>query len=125
MHRNIFIQSKELLNFFKQFKKSEDLFFAGQIKGTDRCLGRIAFGLVAGINASKALNRQLLISFPEDTIIGALCYYITDSRNINFQPMTTKYFLLPLFEKPIRNKNERGKAYYLRSMQSLHHHANE
>lgn len=53
MHRNTFINSPSLLNATYQFKKRDDLFFAGQMTGVEGYVESAASGLAAGINAAR------------------------------------------------------------------------
>ena len=50
MHRNTFINSPKILNATLQTRKRSDLFFAGQITGTEGYTESIATGMLAGIN---------------------------------------------------------------------------
>ena len=121
MHRNTFIYSPGFLRSTLQFQGREDLFFAGQITGVEGYVGNIATGLVAGINAARLLGGKSTIEFPEQTMIGALCHYITHASRPDFQPMKANYGLLnPPFErKRSQSKHERAMAYHDRSMNEL------
>ena len=55
MHRNTFIFSPAVLSPTLQFRKQENIFFAGQITGVEGYMGNIATGLLAGINAAHLL----------------------------------------------------------------------
>jgi len=50
MHRNTFINSPRHLRPTMQFRGRDDLFFAGQITGTEGYIGSVASGLVAGLS---------------------------------------------------------------------------
>src|SRR5574344_1231817 len=68
MHRNTFINSPILLNSTLQTRKRPDLFFAGQITGTEGYTESIADGLVAGINVSRFVYGQDLLKLPQETM---------------------------------------------------------
>ena len=119
MHRNTFINSPALLHATMQFRRREDLFFAGQITGTEGYVGSTASGLVAGINAARLINGEPLIAFPATTMIGALCRYVTCAEGKNFQPMKPNFGLLPPLEGEVRRKRERYKAYSQRALAHL------
>ena len=53
MHRNTFINSPEVLYPTLQCKKRADLFFAGQLTGTEGYTESISTGMLAGINMAK------------------------------------------------------------------------
>lgn len=56
MHRNTFINSPKVLNATLQSRKRPDLFFAGQITGTEGYTESIATGMLAGINMARYLQ---------------------------------------------------------------------
>ena len=119
MHRNTFINSPKLLLPTLQFRGREDLFFAGQITGSEGYIGSTATGLVAGVNAARLLKGRELLVFPPTTMIGALCRYITDPRIKDFQPMKANFGLLPPLERRIKRKKERYRAYAERALKDL------
>ncbi len=103
-----------------QFKSRPDLFFAGQITGIEGYAGNIASGLLAGINAERLINNRPLVSFPETTMIGALCHYITHADPADYQPMKANFGILPsLSLKKKMNKRQRAAAYSERAIQDL------
>ena len=110
MHRNIFINSPTLLRPTLQWREREDLFFAGQITGTEGYVGSTAGGWLAGVNAAKVVAGQPLLTLPETTMMGALFHYITHAEPKAFQPMKANFGLLPELDPPVRNKNLRHVA---------------
>lgn len=119
MHRNTFINSPRLLRPTMQFRQREDLFFAGQITGTEGYVGSTASGLVAGLNAARLTAGQPPVEFPPTTMIGALCSYISNAEAESFQPMKANFGLLPPLDRPVRKKRERYAAYARRAMADL------
>ena len=112
MHRNTFIASPKLLRPTLQHITRDDLFFAGQITGVEGYMGNIATGLLAGINAARLLTGKNLITFPNETMLGALCYYITHADLKDFQPMKANFGILPALELEKKTgKRERGQLY--------------
>ncbi len=75
--------------------------------------------VLAGMNATRLLQNQPLLTLPADTMLGALCHYICHAEPKNFQPMKANFGILPPFEKRIRNKRARYEAYADRAKQSL------
>jgi methylenetetrahydrofolate--tRNA-(uracil-5-)-methyltransferase len=120
MHRNTFINSPTLLHPTLQFKDREDLFFAGQITGTEGYVGSTMGGLLAGINMVRLLEGRPLLTPPRETMMGALLYYITHADPENFQPMKSNMALLPDLEQRVRNKQKRYATYAERAAESLH-----
>lgn len=119
MHRNTFINSPTLLRPTLQFHNRDDLFFAGQITGTEGYVGSTMGGLIAGINMARLLAHEPLLQLPPTTMSGALLHYITHADPENFQPMKAAMGLLPDIEPPIRNKRERYATYATRAQQAL------
>ena len=119
MHRNTFINSPLLVRPTLQFRKRDDLFFAGQIVGTEGYVGSTMGGLVAGINVARRYNQLTAMEFPRETMIGALLYYVTHAEPKEFQPMKANFGLLPDLEPPVRNKRERYQAYTQRALSAL------
>jgi methylenetetrahydrofolate--tRNA-(uracil-5-)-methyltransferase len=95
MHRNTFIAAPLVLLPTLQFRGRPDLFFAGQITGVEGYMGNIGTGLLAGLNAARLFNKQIPLIFPETTMLGALCHYITHADLKDFQPMKANFGILP------------------------------
>lgn len=120
MHRNTFIFSPAHLLPTLQFRNHPSLFFAGQITGVEGYLGNIATGLLAGINAARWINSLEPVVLPPTTMLGALCRYITEASEQDFQPMKANFGILPpLEDSNIRGKRDRAKAFCSRARQDL------
>jgi methylenetetrahydrofolate--tRNA-(uracil-5-)-methyltransferase len=120
MHRNTFIYSPGIIKPTLQHHTRPDIFFSGQITGTEGYSGNIASGLVAGLNAARVIQGRALLEFPKTTMIGALLHYITHADAADFQPMKANYGILPPLNNQKRlNKRQRGEAYSERAMQDL------
>jgi methylenetetrahydrofolate--tRNA-(uracil-5-)-methyltransferase len=117
MHRNIYINAPTVLNPTLQTKFRTDLFFAGQITGVEGYVESACSGLLAGLNCSRLLNGQALVSFPTITAIGALMAYICNADPKYFQPMNVNFGLFAPLEERFRGKKERGLAYANRALQ--------
>lgn len=111
MHRNTFINSPKILNSTLQTRKRPDLFFAGQLTGTEGYTESIASGLLAGINMANYLLDKKLLSLPKETMLGALTNYITDENHTKFQPINSNWGILTPIELPKKErKNKKLKA---------------
>jgi methylenetetrahydrofolate--tRNA-(uracil-5-)-methyltransferase len=120
MHRNTFIASPKMLLPTLQFRKRQDLFFAGQITGVEGYIGNIATGLLAGRNAARLAQGLETMVLPSTTMLGALCQYITSADMKDFQPMKANFGILPPIEAQKRvNKRERYARYAQRSRTDL------
>lgn len=120
MHRNTFIASPKLLRPTLQHITRDDLFFAGQLTGVEGYMGNIATGLLAGINMARLIQNKALLTLPKESMLGALCHYITHADLKDFQPMKANFGILPDLNlgKKI-SKREKGQAYADRASQSL------
>ncbi len=119
MHRNTFINAPLLLDATMQFRSRADLFFAGQITGVEGYIGNAASGLVAGINAARLLNGEALFEFPPETMLGALCHYVTHADPKDFQPMKANFGILPPLENSPRGKRDRFKLFSQRALAAM------
>jgi methylenetetrahydrofolate--tRNA-(uracil-5-)-methyltransferase len=122
MHRNTFINAPVLLAPTLRLKLEIDprpIFFAGQIVGVEGYAGNAATGLLAGINAARALRGQPPVTLPPTTMLGALCHYVTHADPKHFQPMKANFGLLPPLAQPPRDKRLRGMAYAERALDDL------
>ena len=126
MHRNTFINSPELLDETYNLRRNENIFFAGQITGVEGYVESIASGLVAGLNAIRKYealenkNNDVIekISFPQETMIGALSKYIA-TPNKNFQPMNANFGILPDLPEKIKDKKEKYGKLADRALEKL------
>lgn len=119
MHRNTYINSPNLLHNTYQYKGRNDLFFAGQMTGVEGYVESAASGLTAGINAANIIDRQATITFPEETMIGAMAHYITTANPDNFQPINANFGLVPPFSERIKSKKERYEKYAERALATI------
>lgn len=119
MHRNTFLNSPRLLRPTLQWHDRADLFFAGQITGTEGYVGSTAGGLVAGLNMARVARALPPLVWPVTTMIGALLHYITSADPAGFQPMKANFGLLPELESPVREKRGRYAAYAARALADL------
>lgn len=111
MHRNTFINSPKILKPTLQTIKRENLFFAGQITGTEGYTESIATGLWAGINMAKYLIGEKLLDLPQETMLGALTHYISNPEHEKFQPINSNWGILPPVDLPKKErKNKKLKA---------------
>jgi methylenetetrahydrofolate--tRNA-(uracil-5-)-methyltransferase len=124
MHRNTYINSPEILQPTMQFRIRADLLFAGQIVGVEGYMGNAASGLVAGINAARMLTGSHPLIFPTETMLGALCHYVTHAEAKSFQPMKANFGLLSLPEQRM-SKAERYRYYSERALNTMRRFARD
>lgn len=107
MHRNTFINSPKVLTTSLNLKEYENIFFAGQITGSEGYVCAMATGLMAGINIyNKIVGKEPLV-LEDLSSIGAIIKYITEEKK-DFQPMGPNFGMIRNLEgKRIRDKKER------------------
>jgi len=122
MHRNTYIFSPKVLYPTLQTKKRPDLFFAGQITGVEGYSESIATGLLAGINMVKFIRGEKLLQLSQDTMLGALCNYITFEEHQKLNPINSNWGILPSLEvekKYRKDKKYKAELYVQRSLSYL------
>ncbi|MBZ4683269.1 MAG: methylenetetrahydrofolate--tRNA-(uracil-5-)-methyltransferase [Fusobacteriaceae bacterium] len=119
MHRNTFINSPKLLTKSLNLKNNKNIFFAGQITGSEGYVLAIATGLISAINIANQLNNKPYFELNNLSSIGAIIDYIT-TENKDFQPMGPNMGIIKSLEgKKIRDKRERYMAIANRTMEYL------
>ncbi len=122
MHRNTFINSPNVLNPSLQTRKNPDVFFAGQITGTEGYTESIASGLLAGINMARHLQGENLIELPQETMLGALTHYISYEEHKNFQPINSNWGIIkemPMDRKTKKNKKLKNELLSKRALETV------
>ncbi len=108
MHRNTYLNSPCFMDNNFCVVDKPWTYFAGQITGVEGYVESIASGLVAAISLDRKLQAKQKIEFTDQTVVGALCEYVT-KPNENFQPMNANYGILRPLEKRIRDKSEKKR----------------
>ena len=117
MHRNTFLQSPKLLDRWYADRRDPLVAFAGQMTGVEGYVESAASGYLAAVAMAAKVQGRPLPEFPQETAIGALGLYISDSRIENFQPMNVNFSIIPPLEKRIKKKAEKNLALAQRSLQ--------
>lgn len=107
MHRNTFINSSKLLDETLKLKSRDNVYFAGQITGSEGYVSSIATGAMAAINiAHRILGKESFI-LDDRSAIGAMIKYVTEEKK-NFQPMGPNFGIIRSLDGiRIRDKKER------------------
>jgi len=119
MHRNTFLDSPRLLDGCFGLRGRESLFFAGQLTGVEGYMESAASGIVAGRALARRLAGKEPRPLPVDTMLGALCHYISDPTVTDFQPMGSNMGILPPLAERERNKELRYTKMAERAIASL------
>lgn len=123
-HRNTFIDSPNCLKPSLEFHTQDNLFFAGQIIGTEGYIESAMGGILAGINASRKISDKPCLELPDDTAGGSIFNYISNPECKNFQPINITYGIMPSYfkiaeEQPKTPKLERRKITSQRALKSM------
>lgn len=128
MHRNTYINSPKLLDSTYKLH-GRNIFFAGQLTGVEGYVESIASGFVASQNAIKLFEliqngdslekyEDVKVTYPNETIIGALAAYISTDREY-FQPMNANFGIIPELSEKIRDKKVRYQKFADRSLKLI------
>jgi len=120
MHRNTFVRSPALLEPTLATRPRSDLFFAGQIMGTEGYVGSVASGWMAGVNLARTVLGLGALAAPTTSMVGALCHYVSRAEPSTFQPMKANFGLLPpLVDEPPGGKRARRSAMVDRALRDV------
>ena len=110
VHRNTFLNARNLLNCDMSSKEFPRLYFAGQITGVEGYTESAAMGLYVATQILRRINGREAISWPKDTGLGALVNYIM--TNEKPRPSNINFGLLPpvtLTREQRRDRKNRKK----------------
>jgi methylenetetrahydrofolate--tRNA-(uracil-5-)-methyltransferase len=94
MHRNTYINAPLIITPFSQYKKNEQIYFAGQLSGVEGYVESVASGLWCGLAAGRAALGKPLTALPETTALGSLLGYIAHADWNDFRPTKFTFGLL-------------------------------
>ena len=116
MHRNTFLDSPRLLDRYYRLKKEPRISFAGQMTGVEGYVESAASGLLAGAETARRLRGLSPLNLPQETAIGALALYVSNTSVTAFQPMNVNFGIMPPLEKRVRGKKFKNEAISARSL---------
>ncbi|HZW48568.1 MAG TPA: methylenetetrahydrofolate--tRNA-(uracil(54)-C(5))-methyltransferase (FADH(2)-oxidizing) TrmFO, partial [Bacillota bacterium] len=119
MHKNSFLNTPKVLTTALQAREHQHLFFAGQLTGVEGYIESAATGLLCGINAVRYLQQSRMIVPPQQTMLGALVYYVTHAAGKSFQPMNAVFGIMPPPDKRIKDKRLRNLFYSKRALEAM------
>jgi methylenetetrahydrofolate--tRNA-(uracil-5-)-methyltransferase len=119
VHRNTYINAPRVLSETLQTRARGDLYFAGQIAGTEGYVESAAGGLLAGMYCGMSLLDGNIRPVPRTTALGSLAFYISHARAISYQPTNITFGIIPELETSIRKKLERREALVKRALLDL------
>lgn len=120
MHRNTFLCSPDLLDGDYSLRSNHKTYFAGQMTGVEGYIESAASGFVAGVNAALRAKEQDAFLFPEETMIGAMAWYISHGEQTLFQPMNANFGIVPPLAKKVKGgKRARNEALAHRALTTI------
>ena len=119
MHRNTFLQSPKLLDRFYADRRNPLVAFAGQMTGVEGYVESAASGYLAAVAMAAKIRGEEPVEFPQETAIGALGLYISDSRIEHFQPMNVNFSIIAPLQQRIKKKAEKNLAIANRSLEVI------
>ena len=122
MHRNTYLDSPRLLDRYYRLKAEPRIAFAGQMTGVEGYIESAASGILAAHAVADRLQGKPLLLPPPETMMGALCRYISDESVEDFQPMGSNMGILPPMEELIKGKQERYQAMADRAVAAMQHY---
>jgi len=125
MHRNTFIDSPHLLDADFSLRSRGEIYFAGQITGVEGYIESAASGIVAGMSLSAKIRGKDFEVPPAETMIGALCRYISSPSQTDFQPMGSNMGILPDFEERVKGKEKRYEMLAERALRAMEEYMKE
>lgn len=108
VHRNSYLNARELLNYDLSSKKYNFIHFAGQITGVEGYTESSAMGLYVAFQVLRKIQGKEFLPFPVETGIGALVNYIITHPKPT--PSNINLGLLPPVELDPKQKKGDKKA---------------
>jgi len=119
MHRNTYLDSPRLLNRYYQMLENDRICFAGQMTGVEGYVESTASGYLAAVELSRRLRGMEPLNFPQETAVGALALYISNTTVGNFQPMNINFGIIPQLGYRVKGKRNKNAELSARSLEIL------
>ena len=119
MHRNTFLDSPPLLDRYYRVRTEPRVRFAGQITGVEGYVESTASGCLTAMELARDLQGKPPIDFPQETAMGALALYISDSSVVHFQPMNINFGLIPPLGYRVKGKRNKNAELSKRALEAL------
>ncbi len=119
MHRNTYLHSPGILNHYYQVIEEPRLCFAGQMTGVEGYVESTASGLVAAVELAHRLLGKEPVNFPQETALGALAHYVSNTSVVNFQPMNVNFGIIPPLGYKVKGKRNKNAELSRRALEKL------
>ncbi|MCF8034188.1 MAG: methylenetetrahydrofolate--tRNA-(uracil(54)-C(5))-methyltransferase (FADH(2)-oxidizing) TrmFO [Desulfarculaceae bacterium] len=118
IHRNTFLDAPRVLDPNQRLLAYPHLFVAGQLSGVEGYVESAAMGMLCGINATRLMHKEALLTPPPTTALGGLVTHLQNKATKDFQPSNVNFGLLPPLEEKVYKK-QRGAAQARRALADL------
>ena len=119
MHRNTFIDSPRHLDRYYRLRADERIAFAGQMTGVEGYVESAASGFLAGVELARRLQGKVPLDFPQETAVGALGLYISNTSVGSFQPMNINFGIMPQLGYRVKGKRNKNAELSKRSLEII------
>ena len=119
MHRNTFIDSPRHLDRYYRLRADERIVFAGQMTGVEGYVESAASGFLAGVELARRLQGKEALNFPQETAVGALGLYVSNTTVGNFQPMNINFGIMPQLGYRVKGKRNKNAELSKRSLEII------
>ena len=116
MHRNTFVDSPRLLDPRLKLRTLPQLYFAGQITGSEGYVEAAACGAMAGIHAAREILGLPPVDFPQESAFGAVVSHLQNTATPDFQPANVTWAPFPALEPSVADAIGRDKKARRRAM---------
>ncbi len=116
MHRNTYLDSPRLLDRYYRLKKEPRIVFAGQMTGVEGYVESCASGFLAGVELARRLLGLPALDFPQETAVGALGLYVSNTSVGSFQPMNINFGIIPPLDHRVKGKRNKNAELSARSL---------
>ena len=116
MHQNTFLQSPKLLDKYYADRRNPLVAFAGQMTGVEGYVESAASGFLVGVETARRLRGLPPVNFPQETAIGALGLYVSDTSVTAFQPMNINFGIIPPLDHRVKGKRNKNAELSQRSL---------
>lgn len=120
VHRNTYINAPSFLKENFNFKRNENIYFAGQITGVEGYVESIASGLLAALHLSRKLTAKEPLIFPIETALSSLGRHVSFNDKKKYSPSNFHFGMLPPLDgKKIRERKKKRLAHSARALREL------
>ena len=119
MHRNTYLDSPRLLDRYYRLRSEPRISFAGQMTGVEGYVESCASGFLVGVETARRLLGEAPVDFPQETAIGALGLYVSNSSVGVFQPMNINFGIIPPLGYKVKGKRNKNAVISQRSLEII------